>query len=51
MQKKIMWTLITVSSSIATYALGFIWGSIVTIPLTVGCWWVAYKSGWFDGMS
>jgi len=50
MQKKIMWGLISLLSVISSVYLGFFWGSIAVIPITVLSWWVAYKSGWFDGM-
>jgi hypothetical protein len=48
MQRKIFWVLFLGLSVLADFTLPLIWGVIVTIPLAVVCWWVAYRSGWFE---
>jgi hypothetical protein len=48
MQRKIFWVLFLGLSVLADFTLPLIWGVIVTIPLAVVSWWVAYRSGWFE---
>jgi hypothetical protein len=47
-QKKIFWALFTVLSLIADFELSFLWGLALTIPLLILCWWIAFRSGWFE---
>ena len=35
-------------SLIADFTTNMITGVILTIPILLGSWWVAYKSGWFE---
>ena len=30
------------------FTLSIYWSLGLTIPLVVLCWWVAYRSGWFE---
>lgn len=48
MQKTMFWTIFTVLSLIADFSLSFLWGLILTIPLLVLSWYLAYRTGWFD---
>jgi hypothetical protein len=48
MQKKLFWLLFTVLGAIASLTLPIYWNLALTLPLAVGCWWVVYRSGWFD---
>lgn len=48
MQRKIFWLSFISLSILADFLLPFIWGLILTLPLAVGCWWFAYRSGWFE---
>ena len=48
MQRKIFWILFVSLSLIADFALPLVWGLVLTLPLAVLCWWVAFRSGWFD---
>jgi len=48
MQRKIFWLLFLILDLLAGFLLPFIWGVIVTVPLAVLCWWIAYRSGWFE---
>jgi len=48
MQRKIFWLLFLTLGVLADILLPFIWGVLVTLPLAVLCWWIAYRSGWFE---
>jgi hypothetical protein len=48
MEKKIFWMLFIVLGLIMDVALPLWWGLALTLPLAVFCWWVAYRSGWFQ---
>jgi hypothetical protein len=48
MEKKIFWMLFIVLGLIMDVALPLWWGLALTLPLGVFCWWVAYRSGWFE---
>ena len=47
MEKKIFWLLVAVLSIVADMYLPLMWGLLLTIPIIIVSWWVAYKSGWF----
>jgi hypothetical protein len=47
-EKKIFWMLFIVLSLIMDVALPLWWSLALTLPLLVLCWWVAYRSGWFQ---
>jgi hypothetical protein len=48
MQRKIFWLLFITLGLVLDFALPLIWGIALTLPLALGCWWVAYRSGWFE---
>jgi hypothetical protein len=48
MQKKMFWLIFTVSSLAIDFVLPLLWGLLATIPLVFICWWITYRSGWFD---
>jgi len=48
MQKKMMWAVFLVLSTVADIYLPLIWGLLLTIPILVLSWWIAFKSGWFE---
>ena len=48
MEKKIFWMLFLILGTIMDVALPIWWSLALTLPLLVMCWWIAYKSGWFD---
>lgn len=48
MEKKIFWLLVVVVGTVLDIALPFWLGAVLTLPLIVVCWWVVYKSGWFE---
>jgi hypothetical protein len=48
MQRKIFWLIFIASSLIADFTLPLMWGLFASIPLLIGSWWVAYRSGWFE---
>lgn len=47
MQGKIFWATFILLSVIADIMLPLVWGLLVTIPIAIGSWWFAYRSGWF----
>ena len=48
MQKKVFWLLFIVLGTIADVTLPIVWSLILTLPLLILCWWIAYRSGWVD---
>ena len=48
MQKKVFWISFTALGLLLDVTLPLMWGIILTIPLLIGCWWLAYRSEWFD---
>ncbi len=48
MQKKMFWLLFLVLDLIAGFTMPLLWSSILTFPLLLLCWWIAYRSGWFE---
>jgi len=48
MQKRVFWTSFFLIGLGADLALPFVWGLVATLPIMFGCWWFAYRSGWFD---
>ena len=48
MQRKIFWISFMMSGLIADLILPLMWGIAATIPIGVLCWWLAYRSDWFD---
>ena len=47
MQAKIFWASFILLSVIADIMLPLVWGLLATIPIAIGSWWFAYRSGWF----
>jgi hypothetical protein len=47
-QRKVFWLLFLTTSLLADFTLPLIWGLVLTLPLLVLCWWVAFRSGWFE---
>jgi hypothetical protein len=48
MEKKIFWLLFTVLGALMGVLLPLWWNLALTLPLLVFCWWVVYRSGWFN---
>jgi len=48
MQRKIFWILFLTLGLLADFLLPFVWGLLLTLPLAILCWWIAYRSGWFE---
>jgi len=48
MQRKIFWLLFITLGLVLDVALPLLWGLALTLPLAIGCWWIAYRSGWFE---
>jgi uncharacterized membrane protein len=48
MQRKIFWILFIGLGLLLDFTLPLIWGLVLSLPLLALCWWVAYRSGWFE---
>lgn len=48
MQRKVFWLLFLTLGGVMDFLLPLVWGLALSLPLLVLCWWVAYRSGWFD---
>jgi hypothetical protein len=48
MQKKLFWVIYIVLSLIADFTLPLMWSLILTVPLLILSWWVAFRSGWIE---
>ncbi len=48
MQRRIFWLLFLSLSLIADFTLPLVWGLILTIPILLLSWWVAYRLNWFE---
>jgi len=47
-QRRIFWLLLLTTSLVMDITLPFAWSLALTLPLVIVCWWVAYRSGWFE---
>jgi hypothetical protein len=47
-QKQVFWGLFIVLGLVLDVAVPIVWSVILTLPLLVLCWWIAYKSGWVE---
>lgn len=48
MQRKVFWISFTALGLLADVILPLMWGILAAIPLLFLCWWLAYRSEWFD---
>jgi hypothetical protein len=48
LQKKMMWVIFFVLSTLADIVLPLLWGVVATIPIFILSWWIAYRSGWIE---
>lgn len=48
MQRKIFWMSFLLLGFVADLVLPFVWSIVATIPIMFLCWWIAYRSDWFD---
>jgi hypothetical protein len=48
MQKKLFWVIYIVLSLIADFTLPLMWSLILSVPLLILSWWVAFRSGWIE---
>lgn len=48
MEKKIFWAIFLALGLIADFTLPLMWSLILTIPILVLSWWIAYRSEWFS---
>jgi hypothetical protein len=48
LEKKIFWAIFMVLGLIADFTLPLMWSLILTLPILVLSWWIAYRSDWFS---
>ncbi|MGB8324639.1 MAG: hypothetical protein WCE52_16900 [Candidatus Acidiferrum sp.] len=48
MQRKVFWLTFTAFGLIADLILPFWWAVGATFPILAACWWLAYRSEWFE---
>ena len=48
MQRKMFWLLFVTLGLLLDVLLPWVWSLVLTLPLAVGCWWITYRSGWFE---
>jgi hypothetical protein len=48
LQKKIFWLVFIGLDMMTGFVVSFIWSLVLTLPIIVLSWWIAYKSGWFE---
>jgi hypothetical protein len=46
MERKTFWIFFTVAGLAADFTLPLWWALAATVPIGMGSWWVAYRSGW-----
>lgn len=48
MQRKVFWISFTALGLLADVVLPLMWAIVITLPLLFLCWWLAYRSEWFE---
>jgi hypothetical protein len=48
MQRRVFWLSFLVLGVVLDVTVPLMWGLVLTLPLVVLCWWIAYRSGWFE---
>lgn len=48
MQRKMFWILFITAGLFMDFLLPWFWGLLLTLPLAIACWWIAFRSGWFE---
>jgi hypothetical protein len=48
MQRRIFWLSFIVLGAALDIALPWMWALVLNLPLVILCWWIAYRSGWFE---
>jgi hypothetical protein len=48
MQRRIFWLLLITLGIALDVALPWTWSLALSLPLVILCWWIAYRSGWFE---
>lgn len=48
MKRKVFWGSFLMLGLLADMVLPIVWSIVATIPLVFLCWWIAYKSDWFE---
>jgi hypothetical protein len=48
MQRKVFWISFLLLGLVADLVLPLVWAIVCTVPLLFLCWWIAYRSEWFE---
>jgi uncharacterized membrane protein len=48
LEKKIFWAIFLALGLVADFTLPLMWSLILTLPILVLSWWIAYRSDWFS---
>ncbi len=48
MQRKVFWISFSMLGLLADVIFPLMWGMIATIPILFFCWWLAYRTEWFE---
>lgn len=48
MQRKVFWISFMLLGLLADIVLPLMWAITATVPLMILCWWLAYKTEWFE---
>jgi hypothetical protein len=47
-EKKIFWLIFIVLGLVADFVFPLMWSIILTLPILLLSWWIAYRSHWFE---
>lgn len=48
MEKKVFWGIFMLLSLVADFVFPLVWSLVLTLPILVLSWWIAYRSGWLN---
>lgn len=48
MQKRIFWMVFLGLDLVVGFMVPLMWSVILTFPIIMLSWWIAYRSGWFE---
>ncbi|MBV8208237.1 MAG: hypothetical protein JO041_15735 [Acidobacteria bacterium] len=48
MQRKVFWMTFLAVNLVLDVVFPLLWATVLSIPAVFACWWVAYRSGWFE---
>ena len=48
MERKVFWISFIILGLLTDLLLPLVWALILTIPIMIFCWWLAYRCDWFE---